>query len=332
MLSYRLRVSDEWPDYMRRHRPALVFNGSHIHNTSSLPVVRAAQWAGIPTAAFLFSWDNLTSQGRIKPTYDGYLVWNEAIKADLLRQYPRTRPDRVFVTGTPQFDFHFRPEFRLSREELCARVGADPARPIVLYSTGMARQMPHEPRIVEGVARALAQVRGVPRPQLLVRLYPKDRSGRFDALKAKQLPDVLFPDVAWEPRWLTPRLEDCAMLTSTLAHAAIGINVASTISLELCMFDKPVLNIGYDPPGVDVHPISYARYYTFDHYKPVVDSGAVEVVASEDALVAALQSAFDRPEARAVQRQRLLERFFGSTLDGQASSRVAAALLALVNT
>jgi hypothetical protein len=55
-------------------------------------------------------------------------------------------------------------------------------------------------------------------------------------------------------------------------------------------------------------------------------------VASEDALVAALQSAFDRPEARAVQRQRLLERFFGSTLDGQASSRVAAALLALVNT
>ncbi len=331
VLSHRLRTSNTWVDFMRSQHPALVFNGSHIHSAVSTPLVRAALHEHVPTATFLFSWDNLTSQGRIKPEYDSYVVWNDAIKADLLRLYPRTDPARVFVTGTPQFDFHFRPEFRLSREELCARIGADPSRPIVLYSTGMAEQMPHEPRIVEGVARALAQVRGVPKPQLLVRVYPKDRSGRFDELIAKRLPDVLFPRVDWEPAWLTPRIEDCTMLTSTLAHCAFGINVASTVSLELCMFDKPVLNIGYDPPGVDVRPVSYARYYSFDHYKPVVDSGAVEVVPGEDALRAAMQDAFDNPGRRAAGRKRLLERFFGDTLDGRSGERVADALLAMVN-
>ena len=61
------------------------------------------------------------------------------------------------------------------------------------------------------------------------------------------------------------------MLTNTIRHAAVGINVASTLSLELCMFDKPVINIGYNPPGTEVSPVEYRRYYDFDHYRPIVE-------------------------------------------------------------
>jgi hypothetical protein len=170
----------------------------------------------------------------------------------------------------------------------------------------------------------------VPTPQLLVRVYPKDQSGRFEPLRARNLPNVLFQTVPWEPKWLTPRLDDCTLFTSTLKHVAFGVNVASTVSLELCMFDKPVINIGFDPPGVDVYPISYPRYYGFDHYKPVVASGAVEVVWQADALQAALQDAFDHPARRAAGRKRLLEQFFGDTLDGRSSHRIAEALHAMV--
>ena len=330
VLSKKLRTSDRWVDYMRTHEPSLVFNGSHIHTVPATPVVRAAQWAGIPTAAFLFSWDNLTSQGRMMPTYDHYLVWNERIAADLQRIYSGISADRITVTGTPQFDFHFQPQHYVTREEFCARIGADPNRPIVLYSTGMAMQMPEEPRIVEVVAQALQKVRGIPKPQLLVRVYPKDRTGRFDALKAKRLPDVLFPPVSWIPEFLTPTLEDCIDLTNTLRHVHCGLNVASTVSLELCMFDKPVINIGFDPPGVDVTPVSYGGYYSFDHYKPVVDSGAVDVVYRADDLVPALQRAFDRPDERQRERKSLLDGFFGNTLDGKSASRVASTLERIV--
>ena len=126
--SHVLRTSDEAIDTLKAMRPALLFNGSHVHSAIALPWVRAAVALGIPTATFLFSWDNLTSQGRLLPRYDHYLVWNESIRKQLLWMYPDIRAEQVTVTGTPQFDFHFQPSYHWSREEFSARGGVRCAR------------------------------------------------------------------------------------------------------------------------------------------------------------------------------------------------------------
>jgi hypothetical protein len=325
-----LSTADNIVDLLRGLNPTLVFNASHIHSGIAVQTVQAAQWLGIPTATFLFSWDNLTSQGRIIPSYDHYLVWSDRIKQDLLDIYPGViRPEQVFVTGTPQFDFHFRPEFWWSREEFCSRVGADPARPIVLYSTGMANPMLGEPRIVEGIAGMLREMPH-PTPQLLVRVYPKDRTGRFDDLKHR-CPDVLFPVVPWEPSWLTPLPGDTQLLTNTLRHSDVGINVASTISLELCMLERPVINVAYNPPGIDIHPFDYRRFYEFDHYKPVAQSGAVMLAHSEDAMKGLIQKALAAPSLSVDRQRDLIGRMFGTTLDGRSSHRVAECLQMLAS-
>ena len=326
--SRRFRTSDYYERLFDRLRPSLVFNGSHVHSQVAIQAVQAAQWAGIPTMTFLFSWDNLTSQGRLIPTYDYYLAWNSAIKNDLLRIYPSIRPEQVLVVGTPQFDFHFRPEYYWSREDFCRRVGADPDRAIVLYSTGMANHMPGEHVIVERIADMLAYLSQWGPPQLLVRVYPKDRTGRFNELKARR-PDILFPEIPWEPAWLTPRPEDLFLYTNTLRHCALGINIASTVSLELCMFDKPAINVGYDPPGMDIRPVSFARYYEFDHYAPVVASGAVEVAFSEAELQKMVECAFQHSEHRGGARRAFIAKMFGETLDGRSGTRVAEALLSV---
>jgi hypothetical protein len=323
-----LRTTDEYVDLLRRLRPTLVFNGSHVHAHLAHPVVEAARWLGIPTAAFIFSWDNLTSQGRILPPYDHYLVWNEALRDQLLALYDRVDPARVHVTGTPQFDFHRRPELRDDRATFCRLVGADPERPIVLYSTGMANHMPGEEILVERIADMLARTDGARPPQLLVRVYAKDRTGRFAALKERR-PDILFPPVPWEPAHLTPLPEDGRLLTNTLLHAAVGINVASTVSLELCMFDKPVINVGYNPPGGGRVPVDFIRYYDYDHYRPVVQSGAVELARSEEELEAMLRRALAWPARLKSERRALVNAFFGDTLDGGAAHRVAATLAAI---
>jgi len=321
-------TTDEYARLFKEIKPSLVFNGSHVHSQVAIPAVQAAQWLGIPTAAFIFSWDNLTSQGRIMPPYDYYLVWNEAIRDQLLEIYGSVRPDQVFVTGTPQFDFHFKPDFYWTREEFCARAGADPARPIVLYSTGMANHMPGEPRIVEGIADILKQMPEHGPPQLLVRIYPKDRTGRFEELKRRRA-DILFPETPWEPAWLTPKIEDSYLLTNTLRHVAAGINVASTVSLELCMFDKPVINVGYNPPGVATESVDYRRYYDFDHYRPLVESGAVALAGSEADLRDLLLKALTEPQAASRERRALIDTMFGNSLDSFAGRRVAEFLLEL---
>lgn len=323
--SRRLKTTDHYIDLFKQQRPSLVFNASHIHSQIAIQAVQAAQWLGIRTATFLFSWDNLTSQGRMITPYDYYLVWNEAIRRQLLEMYGSIRPEQVVVCGTPQFDFHFRPEFYWSREEFCAHVGADPARPIVLYSTGMANHVIGEPVVVEALADILRGMGDLGPPQLLVRLYAKGPTGHFDDLRERR-PDILFPDVPWERAWLTPKPEDCYLLTNMLRHCAAGVNVASTISLELCMFDKPVINVGYRGQGVG-GAFDYRRYYEFEHYKPVVASGAVSLARSEAELADLVRQALMDPARDADKRRSLLRTFFADTLDGRAGTRVAQHLL-----
>jgi hypothetical protein len=291
----------------------------------AVQAVQSAQWLGIPTAAFIFSWDNLTSQGRILPAYDYYLVWNADLKAQLLDIYPKIKPERVFITGTPQFDLHFDEQHYWSRDEFCAKVGADPTRPVVLYSTGMAEHMPGEPLIVEEIANLLHEMEDLGPPQLLVRVYPKDRSERFEELKARRR-DILFPEARWIDGWLTPTEDDNRMLTNTLRHVDAGINVASTISLELCMFDKPAINVAYNPPGMPSVRVPYARYYEYDHYRPLVASGAIELASTADEMRSLLRAAITNPSRRSVERHALMNHMFGDTLDGRSHQRVARVL------
>ncbi len=317
-----------YSELFRQLHPTLLFNGSHVHSQNALQAVHAARALGIPTVAFIFSWDNLTSQGRIIPAYDYYLVWNDLLRQQLLDIYQRVSPERVIVTGTPQFDFHFRPELYWTKGEFCKRVGAEPKRPLVLYSTGMANHMRGEPSIVEQIASMLATMHDVGAPQLLVRIYPKDRSGRFDELKRRR-PDILMPDTQWIDAWLTPTNDDTQFLTNTLRHVDLGINVASTISLELCMFDKPVVNVGYDPPNGESVEVPFARYYEFDHYRPIVVSGAVSVASSPEHLAALVRDALTSPARRRLQRAALMHKMFGKTLDGGCAARIADVLARL---
>jgi hypothetical protein len=149
---------------------------------------------------------------------------------------------------------------------------------------------------------------------------------RFDDLRERR-PDILFADPLWEPTWLTPRYEDSFALINALRHSALGINVASTVSLELCMFDKPVINVGYNPTSVPADELSYSAYYEFDHYRPVVESGAVQVAGSREEMKRMIEESLSAPNGRSSQRKDLIDRMFGSTLDGRSSSRVAQTLL-----
>lgn len=325
--SYRWPASDHYRAYYRETQPDWVFNASHVHSTIATPAIHAARQLGIPTATFLFSWDNLTSQGPIYPLYDHYLVWNEDIGRQLREIYPQIREDQITVTGTPQFDFHFDPALEWSKARFCEATGADPTRPIVLYTTGMPNHMPAEEVLVESLADMLAEM--PQRPQLMVRVYAKDRSNRFDEVIARRR-DILFPKALWEMHWLTPLEEDGPLWSNMVRYCDVGINVASTVSLELFMCAKPTINVAYNPPGVDISPKDYASYYHYDHYRPVAESGGLALVCSPQQMREALTEALNQPLARKEAQKRLLRTFFADTLDGKSGDRVAQALLKLV--
>lgn len=95
------------------------------------------------------------------------------------------------------------------------------------------------------------------------------------------------------------------------------------------MFDKPVINVGYNPPSVPEGELSYARYYRFDHYAPVVASGAVKVAGSVNEMRELIQAALEKPAEEAAQRKNLLRQMFGEGLDGGSGQRAAKVLIGL---
>jgi hypothetical protein len=329
-LALRFKTADEFDKLFREIRPDLVFNCSHIHGMAGELPLRVAKGMGIPTAGFIFSWDNLTSRTRIFVPYDYYLVWHGHMRDQLLNIYPEVPPQNVFVTGTPQFDFHFDRKFSLSREELCQRIGIDARRPFILYTTGISNHFFEEHLHVELVIRLLRAMDISPRPQLVVRTYVKGTSPEMKALAARGIQDVVFPPVLWDEKWMTPKREDLAIYTSLLQHASLGINAASTVSLELLMLDKPVINLDFDPPGTDLPPyLGYSRHINFDHYKPVAESGAVMVAKSAEDMRDMLFKGLTEPAADSQRRRALIKAMFDGVEDGRSAARVAAQLLKL---
>lgn len=312
-----------------RWTPDLVFNGSHIHGAAGEMPTRVAARRGIATAGFIFSWDNLTSRSRIFVPYDHYLVWHEGMKRQLTSIYRKVKPEQVHVTGTPQFDPHFDPALELSREDLCGRIGVDPARPFILWTTGIDNHFFDEHLHIEAVIPMLAELPG--RPQLVVRTYVKGTSPELKALAARGLPDVVFPEVLWDAEHQTPKPEDLVIYTNMLRHCAVGINAASTVTLELLIHDKPVINLDFDPPGSSLPwCLGYERHIRFDHFAPIAQSGATMVARSVDDMRGFLQEALENPKGRSAGRRELLSQGFSGPPDGAAGQRVALTLLGLV--
>jgi hypothetical protein len=301
----------EWEQKLMPLHADLVFNTSHSHARNALPVVYAASKLKIKTLTFLFSWDNLTSQGRVIPKYDYYLAWNESIKGDFERLYPHIPTNHIFVSSTPQFMGHFNLANQLSPEILKQKLGLKYTEQYFLYSSGMSHHMPYEPFVVERIADMIHALGKEYR--LVVRTYAKDKKDVFADLKNRR-PDIIIPEVHWEKNFQTPLLEDQQFFSSLLRNCIAGINVASTISLELCMLNKPAINVGYNPPGKDIYPYNYTRFYAFDHYKPIVDSGAIHLAQNEEEMLLFIKNALINPNEKQAQREKLIQQFFHGQL------------------
>jgi hypothetical protein len=329
-LQWKLRTTGEFEDLFNRLKPDLVFNGSHIHGPAGELPLRVARRMGIKTAGFIFSWDNLTSRSRIMVPYDYWFVWHDPMKRQLLNLYPKIRSQDVFVTGTPQLDFHLKPEFIQSRQELCHRIGIDPARPFILYTTGLLKHFPDEFRHVDWVIHLVQNSPLRPKPQLVVRNYIKHISPELMARAKQTIEDVVFPPMLWDAEWATPLPEDLTLYCSLGHHAALSINAASTVTLEFYLKDKPVINLDFDPPGSQLAPCDgFKRHIRFDHFWPVAQSGGSFLAESKEDMARMMTESVANPKVGSEGRRRFMEETFGSTLDGRSGQRVAETLLRL---
>lgn len=316
----------EYERRLREHGADLVLSTlPHAHEEAPPAVV--ARHLGIAVGAWINSWDNLTSKPAYFTGYDHYFVWSERLRSELLRYYPEAGPGTVDVTGVPHFDWYQRPCMRMSREELCAAYGFDPGRPLVLYGTATPHLAPTEHLIVQRLARDLSQMEG--RPQLLVRLHPGDAGGRFRDWSPGSAVALQVPGQRGRGQLggYCPTPEENREMVSSIQHAAVVINLASTLTLDAALCDRPVVNIAFDLSPERSFQAAIEQYYSeYDHYRTVVESGAVRLARSPEELLAEVAASLGEPGRDREGRRRLVDLWCGP-FDGGSGRRLAAAIL-----
>lgn len=302
---------------LRSIGPALVIATNSVNSTEN-HYVRAAQDLGIVTLNWVLSFDNLTSRGRL-PLFDLYAVWNQRMRDQVLKLYPERKQSDIYVTGTPQFDFHINSELRWSRELTLRKLGLRGGDRYLLYAANCVQFTPSEPKLVEEFAQRLVADQNLRNHKIVVRLHPLDDFDRWRFTTT--LSNVVISKPCDPEKGLA--LSDQALLANSLVYADVCVNMASTMSLDAAVVDTPIVCVGFAIPfGTSEDRFCRAVYGT-EHYRPVVESRGVRLAESMEQLVAEVATYVSQPHRDSAQRQELVRQEVGA-VDSRAGERLAA--------
>jgi hypothetical protein len=316
-------VPREYAELFQTYRPELVVSGDPLR-PSDANLIKAARQHGIPSLGSVRSWDNILKHLRTRP--DALTVWNatnarEAVEVD------RFRPQQVTQVGAPQLDVYFGPhDGGLSREALCAEMGLDPSRKILVLATSSFTYDSDQTYLVDLVVDAI-RARTIQQPvQVVLRLHPDDRAGRY--LKYRHAPEVVLdvPENYLATLGWTMNGADMRRMVALLRHADAMVNFATTVTLEAAITDTPTLLVAFSPiDPEEMHRYVVGLHFRM-HYKGLVDRDLVPVAWNADQLVGWINRYLDDPSAYRTQRAEIVRDWVQFT-DGRSGERLGDAIL-----
>lgn len=333
--STRLRQHPLVAEYHRRFAgidPGVV-GGFSPEGTREMLLIEAANAAGVPTFVMVRSRDNIVSKIRHLPQAHLYFVWSDVVREFLTRLYPEIDPRRILVTGSPQFDRHLNPAFRLDRQAFFDRVGLDSSRPLIVYTMATPGLIDHEIDIVQHLADAARSGRFVRRAQLLVRGHPRMFGSNLRLLREESADARSYPPPAnadyrsarHESDVVRLILEDEPVHLGTLACQDVQVNVCGTMTIDSAILDKPTVNVYYDLVRDVPFGRSVRRFYERTDVRQMMSYGASRLARDPEECIRLINQYLDQPQLDAQGRQRARDEDCGP-LDGRAGERLAAAI------
>jgi hypothetical protein len=284
---------------LKKESPALVFCTNQRSSSAIAPIV-AAQDLGIPTATFIFSWDNLPKATMVVET-DYYFVWSEHMKLELLHYYPYIENERVFVTGTPQFESLYNISKILSKESFFEKYNLDSTKKYICYSGDDITTSPNDPIYLEDTAKAvIALNKKGHQLGVIFRRCPVDFSNRFDTVLEKYKEIIVVIEPKWEKigdNWnsVLPTKADMFLQLNTIAHTEMVLNLGSSMVFDYVAFGKPCAYICYDIPNAYEKNRSVADIYDFVHFRSMPSKNAVLWIKSPEALAEIILQGIEQP-------------------------------------
>jgi len=264
---------------LEKHKPNLVFCTTQ-RATQSISALLAAKDLGIPTVAFVYSWDNVPKAMQVVET-DYYFVWSVLMKAQVLQYYPFIKDEQVIVTGTPQFEPHYNDVLKQSREVFFVEHNLDINKKYICYSGDDETTSPLDQYYLEDLANAVRSLNNKGENLgIIYRKCPVDFTSRYDAVieANKDIIEVLNPiwkQVGKQWNQVLPAKEDFKMLYNVCEHSEFVTNICSSTVFDFVTHNKPCIYYNYEQPQLKKGIRDIGQNYKYVHFRSMPSDKAV---------------------------------------------------------
>ncbi|MCW3093144.1 MAG: hypothetical protein JWP81_4213 [Ferruginibacter sp.] len=209
----------------------------------------SAKESNIKVWSLVNSWKDMYTNDFVSFTPDGLFTWSDNMAKNFVSHNPHLK-GKVKAIGNPAFDvfFGFKPIREKSFYEL--KYGIKPGAKIFVYTMINPLVTNGEHFTIRLIYQSLKAHLGNDW-HLLVRKNPLHHDAKYTELE--ELENLSFMEHYWE--W--DALKDLAVQEKAgedewydmIYYSACNISVASTVSMEFLIAQKPVINIGFNGTG-----------------------------------------------------------------------------------
>lgn len=318
-VSYKNALQD-----LKKIKPDYILN-LHQRAPITSPVIVAAKTLGIKNSTVIFSWDNVP-KGRLICRFQTYYVWSQLMKDQLCLLYREITPKDVFVVGSPQFEFHKREEFRLTKEVFFKEYNLDVNKKTICFSGDDVKTSPFDQYFLSDLCESLEKFPENERPQIIFRRCPVDFSDRFNKVieKYKNIITVINPDWKVEKdsdknsfSLVYPSFNDLKLLVNTCLHSDLVINLGSTMAHDFAVHNKPCLYLNYNPKKDKFWSVS--NIYKFEHFRSMKELNTVGWVNQKSDFYPLIKKALGEPNLVGKDRNIWLQKIINHPLENNAT-------------
>lgn len=292
-------------EILKEEKPDMVLCTNQRAVNAIAPLL-AAKNLKIPTACFIFSWDNLP-KATLVINADYYYVWSDYMKKELLRYYPYISPNQIKVTGSPQFEHYFNNELIVSREEFFFENNLDLETKYLCYSGDDITTSPHDALYLKDLAETVKELNARDRKLgIIFRRSPVDLSRRYDNI-INSYPDIITPILPlWESkgeRWnaILPTKEDLILQANLIQHTFMVINVGSSMVFDYVCMGKPGAYINYNPRVENLEK-DINEIYNYVHFRSMPSKEAVLWINCKEEIANVLNEVIEGDIEKTVQQ------------------------------
>lgn len=312
--------TDFFGDLFNKYQPDLIFSAD-AQNELDVRLMKEGRRTGLKILSMVRSWDNLTSKGILRFVPDALLTNNGIVKSEAVR-YSFISLDKLKIVGIPHYDKYFNAATE-SKSDFFSRFGFDMQKALVIYAPIGNRYI----RNNQTDKHALEILSSLD-INILVRMPPTDEVN-FEGFQSDKA-TVFFQKTGNHSDKGGKKLseitqEDERSLVSALFHASVIVTGQSTITIDACAFDKPVVIVGFDKKERSYWD-SMRRYYDYEYYKPILKSGGVSFVASPTELLDFTKKYLADSSLHREGRKKIIK-MEAEFLDGKSTERLADVLL-----